>query len=385
MPGSLAITEVDSEQEFGALAAEWNALVERDPRATFFQLFEFQYHTWKILADEVSPCLVLLRDGEGRLIGCAPFGTRRVGRGPLSARTLEFASPRYCDYQDLILDPEHAAEAKRAIADWLDANAKRFDVVRLRSVRDGAWLLDPDLQSRLGEHGRRVEVEKSSTAPFLTIQAGWTSYQDALTKKRAKSMRYEVKNLGKKLDVQFARASEGAALDRAFEHFVDLHQRRMAQKNQPGHFGGEPARRGFRALLHALGARDIAGIHTLTTPEAAVAVAVTFRFRGTSSFFLGGFDPDQQRLSPGKVIQALIITEAIEEGASEYDFLFGDEPYKLTWASGERSVFDVEILTGSWRRVPYAAWNATRARLAGSERVRSAVLGLRRGLSRLRG
>jgi len=382
---ALTLTEVDGEQEFAALESEWNALVERDPRATFFQLFEFQFHTWKILGDEVSPCLLLLRDAGGRLVGCAPFGTRRVRVGPLPVRMLEFASPRYCDYQDLILDPEHAEAAKRALADWLLANAGRFDVVRLRSVREGAWLLDADLSSRLREQGRPVEVTVSSTAPFMTIQEGWTSYQDALSKKRAKSMRYEVKNLHKKLDAAFARASEGPALDRAFEQFADLHQLRMAQKNQPGHFGGEPARRGFRALLHALGARGIAGVHTLVTPEAAVATAVTFRFRGTSSFFLGGFDPAHQRLSPGKVIQALIITESIEAGDREYDFLFGDEPYKLTWASGQRSVHDVEIRTGSWRRAPFAAWNALRARLTGSERLRAAVLGLRRALARLRG
>lgn len=51
----------------------------------------------------------------------------------------------------------------------------------------------------------------------------------------------------------------------------------------------------------------------------------------TVFFYQSGFDPDAKSLSPGSVLVAHTIREAIEGGAQHFDFLRGPEPYKLRW------------------------------------------------------
>ena len=53
-----------------------------------------------------------------------------------------------------------------------------------------------------------------------------------------------------------------------------------------------------------------------------------FNHGGKGYYYQGGFEPQLARYSPGTVLTAHAIRDAIDRGASEFDFLRGDEPYK---------------------------------------------------------
>ena len=193
MRDALSVSEVRDASKFLSLKSEWNELVEADPRATFFQTWEFQYHTWRIFADDVSLCLILIRNEEGELIGCAPLGSRLWRLGPLSARVLGFSSPKYCDYNNFILRSERADDALNALAQWFRENIRRWHVVELGPVREDSWVGREDhFLSRVGYCFR---MQHCSNAPYLQLQPGWSTYEDALTKRHAKKLRYEIGKL----------------------------------------------------------------------------------------------------------------------------------------------------------------------------------------------
>jgi len=48
------------------------------------------------------------------------------------------------------------------------------------------------------------------------------------------------------------------------------------------------------------------------------------------------FTPEMRRYSLGTMLTARAIETAIEEGATEFDFLRGDEPYKYMWRASSR-------------------------------------------------
>ena len=50
-------------------------------------------------------------------------------------------------------------------------------------------------------------------------------------------------------------------------------------------------------------------------------------------YYNAGVDPDARDLSPGVVMVARYIEQAIETGRRELDFLRGDEPYKYEWGA----------------------------------------------------
>jgi len=47
--------------------------------------------------------------------------------------------------------------------------------------------------------------------------------------------------------------------------------------------------------------------------------------------YIGGFAPEFAQLGAGRLIMNAIIDQAAAEGATEFDFLRGQEDYKLRW------------------------------------------------------
>jgi CelD/BcsL family acetyltransferase involved in cellulose biosynthesis len=190
-------------------------------------------------------------------------------------------------------------------------------------------------------------------------------------------MRYEIRNLFRKFQGRFEEAAKGNSIDSAINQLIDLHQKRMREKHQVGAFDMPRAQEEFQALVKALSDRGVCKVHSIRSDQRTIASVITFEFRGIVSYFQVGFDPDSRCLSPGKVLQALRINKAIQDGALEFDFLDGDEAYKRVWANGQRRLYSIEILTGSWRALAYYWWDRLRIRLAESDRLRSLNLWLR--------
>lgn len=68
----------------------------------------------------------------------------------------------------------------------------------------------------------------------------------------------------------------------------------------------------------------------------AAALYYGFSDHCRSYAYLGGFDPRYDDCSPGSLIIAHAISEAMREGAREFHFLRGDESYKSAWGATRR-------------------------------------------------
>jgi CelD/BcsL family acetyltransferase involved in cellulose biosynthesis len=62
---------------------------------------------------------------------------------------------------------------------------------------------------------------------------------------------------------------------------------------------------------------------------------------GVWYYIKGGYDPAYSRFSPGRLLTRAALEHAFTLGLSTYEFLGGDEPYKLQWTSAchERTLF----------------------------------------------
>ncbi len=375
MSPPFTIEEVSSEEEFRRLRPEWSDLTDRDPRATVFQTWEFQFGGWMLSRDRVRPVILLVRDGTGLLVGCAPFGEIRWKLGPISASILGFGCIKYCDYNDLILDDGVSHGVIEKIAGWLRDHRNRYDVIHLRQVREDAWLIDGG--GYFDPDSGQVEKRETDTAPYLAIDRSWESWESLLSGRKARAMRYTLKRLTKKLGSDFRTAAQGNELTQPLDDFMDLHQSRMGEKNQSGIFAESHVRKGFGEMIRLMSERDLVEIHTMSGEGRTIAAVCTFQYRGVVSFYQGGFDPALNRLSPGKAIQTLCVDRAIRQDVKEYDFLTGDEPYKYTWANKERKLFDIEFRRRSWKGSVYRTALRWREKLSESERLRRLYLKLK--------
>ena len=80
---------------------------------------------------------------------------------------------------------------------------------------------------------------------------------------------------------------------------------------------------------------DLCAVATIWCGDDAVASQGMFIDEKHHSLrvYLSGFDERFARWSPGRVLDAMCIRQAIEQGLADYDFLRGDEPYKFQFGA----------------------------------------------------
>jgi CelD/BcsL family acetyltransferase involved in cellulose biosynthesis len=95
-----------------------------------------------------------------------------------------------------------------------------------------------------------------------------------------------------------------------------------------------------------------------------------FRYRDVFYDYQRGLNPEWNRYSPGHLLLAHAMREAIAEGAREFDLLRGVEPYKFSWTDTVRT--DSRILFSTeW---PGHLWSLGATVYDGAAAVAKAIL-----------
>jgi len=93
--------------------------------------------------------------------------------------------------------------------------------------------------------------------------------------------------------------------------------------------------------FHRESSRGLAGlgwarVYLLHADGAPRAALYGFRHGRRFAFYQAGHDPEWRARSVGTVLLGHVIRHCFAEGLEEFDFLHGNEPYKLAFANGAR-------------------------------------------------
>ena len=80
-------------------------------------------------------------------------------------------------------------------------------------------------------------------------------------------------------------------------------------------------------------------LYGLRIDDRIIASFYAFHQSGCTYYYLGGFDPKFKQYGPGTLLLSHAITEAINESATEFDFLRGREDYKYNFGAVNRVVY----------------------------------------------
>jgi CelD/BcsL family acetyltransferase involved in cellulose biosynthesis len=120
---------------------------------------------------------------------------------------------------------------------------------------------------------------------------------------------------------------------------VDLHQKRWGAEGLfPPTEGGAASRSFFAGLIGSCAETGIVELNFLTVGGRRIAAGVTMLDADTVYYYNAGVDPDARDLSPGVVMVAWYVKQAIERGLKRLDFMRGDEPYKYTWGAVDEPI-----------------------------------------------
>jgi CelD/BcsL family acetyltransferase involved in cellulose biosynthesis len=205
-------------------------------------------------------------------------------------------------------------------------NALRLALATERhDVFVGDWLGgDRDWAGALG--GRTV---RTTGYPILPLREGsWLDFLDARSRRFRKSVRHTRNRLDRDHEVAF-RAADETTLEADLDDAFRLHRARF--RTHSGCLFCGAHERFQREFARVAFERGWLRLLLLVIDGAPVACEYGFQFQDAYFAYQGGRNPAWDRHSVGFLLEVESIRRALEEGATEYRFLGGEEGYKYRY------------------------------------------------------
>ena len=297
------IRRVDDDAALYALASAWAALWRTSTATPFAHpawLLPWwrQFGTGRPRVAFHDRGLLPLYDYQGRLL-------------PIGAGTTD-----YCDMLGADPDPLLAA--------LLDSSPAELLAVPSGSALRGV-MVPP---------GWEIAWQDSDTCPAIALPTTMEALL-ASVPHTARKLRMN-RNRAAKLGTIGVREATAGTLGDDLATLIRLHQSRWVAQGEGGvladplvlAFHHDSAPRLLRAGLLRLCILAVDGV-----PAAAIYALLS---PGRIYFYLSGFDAAHTFISPGSLLLAAMLEQAIEEGRHEADFLRGREAYKYAWGAVDR-------------------------------------------------
>jgi CelD/BcsL family acetyltransferase involved in cellulose biosynthesis len=297
-------------------------LWERCPTATPFQSPAWLIPWWRHFAPGELFTLAVF-DGDV-LAGLAPF---YIENGALGRRLLPVGIS-LSDYHDVLLDPERMADAWQALLVAALGAPEAWERWEWEELMPGALALSLPFPE-----GCVSETAPHSACPVLTL--GGPDLTECLPKTKRRKLNLARNRAERRGPVIFNRVDDGS-IDEALDQLFRLNALRWERQGEPGTLAEEPVRQFHREAAPLLNQAGMLRLFTLRFGEKVVAAYYGFQHGERAYAYLSGFDPEHEFESPGTLLVAHAINEALGEGAREFHFLRGQEPYKYAWGAVDR-------------------------------------------------
>jgi CelD/BcsL family acetyltransferase involved in cellulose biosynthesis len=322
----LQVSAISDTDELAALEPAWQALLEQATDPTPFQTFEWQA-TWWAHQGKGQLWVLIAREG-AEVVGILPLSITRFRGTPL--RQVRFLGAPLSDFQEILATPGSMTACRDAFLAYLAAHGDQWDLCDFPDQREGTALTlsgAPD--------GLRLTLEHHRVCPFIPLQGSWDQFVARLSKNMRASVGRRRRQVAKQFRAEYDVATE-QTLHAALEELFRLHNSRWRRRGAWGAFAGARIQAFHHAVARKFLRRGWLRLHRLKLDGETRAAFYCFHLRDRVYYYLSGFDLDFAKYSIGNVLMAQAIGTAIGEGAREFDFLRGDESYKLAWKAEER-------------------------------------------------
>lgn len=340
----MQIERIETIERLSAVRDAWRDLLAASASASPFLSWEWLDAWWRQFGGR-RQLRVLAGWSGGRLDFLAPFMARRrqISRGMLWPGLEPIGTgPVGADYLDIVIRREMETAAVTALAREMDASRRELTVPRTHA--DASQLRA--LASRLSDAGWRLRSRTTTDdiCPYVTLAGhSWASFVDSLGREHRANLRRRSRKLHERHRVRLLRAETDEERDRFLDVLVRLHRMRWSTRGGSTAFHTDE----LVAFHHHFTRRALAQgwlrLFVLMLGDSPAAALYGLRFGETFYFYQSGFDPRFAGEGVGLVLMGSVIEHAIADGAAEFDFLHGREPYKFLWTAQARSLEHLEL------------------------------------------
>ena len=346
-------------EDLCSLEEHWRKLHNRAGE-TVFQTYDWIGTWWETVGAEFHLRVLTLWDNS-TLVGILPCFIQPLHLGFRKVNRLRMAGEYgvYGEYAPLV-DPDFidpfVTTAGEFLADEITSGRVDFlDWSTFRATSRVMTKIVVDLEQR----GLFVQFDaKYSPRVSLSLPSRWEDYLAMFRSHQRSEIKRDLKILGRDgVAFEIIRDPE-VALD-MLDDLIKLHTMLWKRRGAGGHFVTDRHfERFLRHVTSELLHRESATVYSLTQHARPIAIVLNFHVHKCYSAYIVGRDLDHElsSSSPGRALFGLCIENAINRGFTEFDFLAGDQPYKLG-LGGSLSYYGRIIARNPGRR-GFPAWLA---------------------------
>jgi CelD/BcsL family acetyltransferase involved in cellulose biosynthesis len=343
-----------TEDEVCSLQQDWERLsaVSKSPNA--FTTFDWYQAWYRGFAQSEGAgkrshhILVLKRNGA--VAGISPLVGTVSSRMGFRMRRLQFVSGHHdWDYNDLVLGDDAEGQIQ-AVVEYLSHTQSEWDILDLWDLRD-IEVAKEHIENALRRASLRyLFLPEEERCPYMPIDGSWS----AIISRRSSSIRHTYRNQQSRLNRMSSEGLRVRILDDPSKE-PGLLQKMVALEEQK-RVGGQLSApflalhsSAFESIFDALGPKGWLCVALMELNDQLLAWHLLLRCGGKLWGYLTAYDHDYSRLSPGRMLVPAIIDYGFARGYTEYDFMNGEETYKLQWAAGFRQTYRLLVWNRRWK------------------------------------
>ncbi len=315
MASKVLVSAVRNLASLSALEEAWHGVHGVDPLTNVFTSWAWMWgrlsalpHPWWVLVARFEP--------GGPIVGLLPLRTA-------TEHGLTMAGSPLADYTGFLCRPDEEDAVLPAFARFLQDQMSWQQL----AINDS---LDPRIDTFLAsfpESQFQITQQEPTPCPRLDLEDSWELYlQRRVRPRRRQTIRRKLRTIENLPGLRKTTISEGGETQIAA--LLGLWQMRWGKLS-------EAELAPYRSVILSCLRSDCLWLDMLWDERVPVAGLLAFLDRAQSRFcfYISGYDAEYADWSPGTVIVAHSIREAIRGGYRVYDFLRGDEPYKYSFGA----------------------------------------------------
>ncbi len=290
--------------------------------------------TWtKHIQNEETPgseVRIVMFEDSGKLLGILPLNFQQGTYTALGATQLS-------DFFDCIADTRDSAITdvlQREIHDFLTHERSQAHSFFFQNLHDSSVLLSVLRQLPSSEWS----ISQQTVSPVITLPSTWEEYQSKLETRYQKDFKRLLQTIDSEDEISYRCLTSPAEVEEGMQTFMTLHQKSSADKATfwtPGRVAF------FPKMARAMASEGSVKLYFLDVNDDPAAALFVFDHANEFQLYNSGFDAYRYGyLGVGNALILHTIRAAIELGRSRYNFLRGDENYKLTFGAVAEAIWE---------------------------------------------
>jgi CelD/BcsL family acetyltransferase involved in cellulose biosynthesis len=328
--------KVESADQLEAVGPDaWDSLLAVSRLRSPFLSWTWQAHWAASFAGDRRLDVRRVTDADGDLVAVLPLYEAAPG-------TMELiGGADVSDYLDLLARAGHEEEAWAALLQSRAAERNRWVLHAVPAASPTVRALS----ALTGSCSLSAVVEREERCPVLSLPSSWDAYLASLSSKHRHELTRKIRRFEREVpDGRVVSVHTAADVAARLGDFLALHR---ASRTGKAKFMDARMESFFRAAIPALAAREGVRLWLLQAGDEPIASFICLEWNDTVGLYNSGFSPGCATLSPGLVLLSHVIRDAIARRRPRFDFLRGEERYKLEFEPTLEDVMRVEIASGA--------------------------------------